>query len=377
MTQRRPYISILLRIIAVCVCFLICLTSGGIKAQVGHGVFIHSGSIIPNNVVFPEVKSPSLAVEYRYTNETTAKKMVWPAYYGYPTLGVGVIAQTMGNDDVLGRAYGVMPSLTFHLIRKEKFSLGLGAGLGVAASDRPYDKLDNPTNNIIGSPVNAFGMSHLLTQYQVASHWQLQGGISVHHYSNGNLTSPNIGANLASITLGLIYQAQPNAKRQEKPDDLPEVNKRIKAFVRGGFGLTEKQLDGPKYPAYMLSAGVSRRMSRISTLSTGFEIVYNEQQRRFLEHVEPTADNARRQATRYVWIISHELGFGHLSLLTEGGLYLGKHYGQRSPFSSKVGFLAYPVNILKHNGPTPYAGIAVRAYFGEAELVECMVGVRF
>lgn len=351
--------------------------SSGILAQVGHGIFMHGGSIIPNNVIFPEVKSPSFALEYRYTNETTAKKMIWPAYYGYPTLGVGLIAQTMGNDDILGRAYGVMPSLTFRLIRKQKFSLGLGAGLGVAAADRPYDKLDNPNNNIIGSPVNAFGMTHLLAQYQVARHWQLQGGVSVHHYSNGNLTSPNIGANLASLTLGLIYQAHPSSERQAKPDDLPGVKKRIKPFVRAGFGLTEKQLDGPKYPAYMLSVGASRRMSRISTLSTGFEIVYNEQQRRFLEHVEPSAENPRQQATRYVWTVSHELAFGHLSLLTEGGLYIGKHFGQSSPFASKVGFVVYPVNILKHNSPTPYAGIAVRAYFGEAELVECMIGVRF
>lgn len=68
-----------------------------------------------------------------------------------------------------------------------------------------YDELNNPENKVIGSKVTAYIDADLYVKWMLSKSFDLNAGISLSHFSNGNTTYPNMGLNTGGIRLGLAY----------------------------------------------------------------------------------------------------------------------------------------------------------------------------
>ncbi len=342
----------------------------------GGQVSSHVGYIIPNNRVFPEIKSPSYQLRGSLLKYTELSRPRWGYFYKYPIVGFDFGYESFGNREALGGAISLIPNLSFYLIRKEKFNLRIQAGLGLAYLTKPFDKITNPENTINGSHLNFSTLTSLVLSYQLSDGIFLESGPSVTHYSNGNYAKPNVGANLPDWSIGLRYQPQ-RAPKIEDEAYLPSVTSRFYPFVRVGYGITEKSLDGPKYPILEGTAGLIHYLGMYNRIHSGFSLLYDNRAYRYQKHLELNKGKEFRYSTRYIWFVGHEFMFGHVGFLTEGGFYLNKFEGKTSILSAKIGFNFYLKNTSNHRGFMPYLGVYIHSSFGEAEFIELAAGYLF
>lgn len=359
--------------------FFTLFSSSLLFAQAAYELNVQQGRLLQINPIFPEIKGYSTTVMASWFRYTNGQKFRWASRYRQPMLGVSFSYQSLGNKEVLGSTIGVVPSINFNLFKTKIVDMQLGLGLGLAYATKKFHKINNPKNNVIGANLNAYGLINLMTVWHLSSHFKLTAGGVMSHYSNGDFEAPNLGANTPSGILGLRYIPHPTLPDTEMPliPALHPFDKKIRPYARFSLGVTERSLDGPKYPVYVVSAGIAKSFSPISRASIGAEYIFNQAPYEFMKHIGANEGEEFKQASRYVVHLGHELNFGHIGFLTEGGFYLNNHYGRRSIISTKIGFNFYPKNAFRYFRNQIFMGVYVRSYFGEAEFVEFALGYKF
>jgi hypothetical protein len=332
------------------------------------------GYTVPNNDNFPAILEPSYGFDINYTPKRWKPSELVPAYKRL-SVSYRAVFQSLGNKEFIGRSYGTNMTVNWRYRNVE-----LSAGLGAAYLDTPFDKLSNPLNRAIGSHLNFFGYAGAIRWFPIKnSVWQIGGGINVTHFSNANLSTPNLGVNIPSLQIGLRYtKKQPFVEEQKVYEKLNPNLKRLMFLGRTSLGLVEKGIDGGKYAVSTASVGFSKRVGYANQLRMGVEYIFDSRTYYFLKHLSLYPDNRTQAASRYLVWLSHEFLFNHWGFLTEGGVYLKKHYGQRSIFSTKLGINFYPYQKLTAHKPyIPYIGWNVRAYFGDVDFSEIVLGWDF
>ena len=103
-----------------------------------------------------------------------------------------------------------------------KVSLNYEWNLGMAFGWNAYDEQNNPENKVIGSKATAYIDLDFYVKWMLSKYLDLNAGISLSHFSNGNTTYPNMGLNTGGIRLGLAYyinrQLQPKVEREKLPE---------------------------------------------------------------------------------------------------------------------------------------------------------------
>ena len=105
-----------------------------------------------------------------------------------------------------------------------RVSLNYEWHLGMAFGWNAYDELNNPENKVIGSKATAYIDVDVYMKWMLSKYLDLNAGISLTHFSNGNTTYPNMGLNTGGIRLGLAYYinrqplAVPKVEREKLPD---------------------------------------------------------------------------------------------------------------------------------------------------------------
>lgn len=335
------------------------------------------GSNLPIHPKYPKIQNYSHTGEITLLQHTQAKK-IWSILYKQPTVAYSFAYQTLGNEDVLGNAFYVVPSLDFKTFEIGRLDMRARIGWGVGLITKQYNSFSNRENIVIGSPINACVSIRALFRYRILEtlHIQLGGGIT--HYSNGGFTNPNLGINIPFVQIGLQYSfSKPpvsDSLSKQLIRVLPRLNQQIRPFIRIGLGLTEAASSkGPKYPVFSIALGVSRLMARISKLSLSVEYLYNTAPYAF-DRQNGAVDLKHLNYARLATLLTHELLFGHWGLITGVGVYFNKHRYQRSLIVSKVGFNFYLKNYFKKMKHQLWIGCHVRAYAGEAEFVEVVLG---
>ena len=102
-------------------------------------------------------------------------------------------------------------------------------------------------------------------------YWRLQLGLAIFHYSNGNLQSPNYGANFPSLTFGLMYDGRKNDPEMEKQAKDYHHGLQYLAFVR--FGMNESDYyDSGIYPFVIPGFQVEKHLNFRHKISLGAEL---------------------------------------------------------------------------------------------------------
>lgn len=84
-------------------------------------------------------------------------------------------------------------------------SLNYEWNLGLTFGWNPYDEQTNPDNRVIGSRVTAYIDADLYFSYRLARCLNLNAGVALSHFSNGNTSYPNAGLNTWGARVGLAW----------------------------------------------------------------------------------------------------------------------------------------------------------------------------
>ncbi|MCM1094458.1 MAG: acyloxyacyl hydrolase [Lachnospiraceae bacterium] len=191
--------------------FLILVVScGSIKAN---DIYHHSLSVdfrpqwvIPTNNFIKESNiNSAIGGDLKYSFSFSPN-----SFYGrnYPAArqGAGIGYTNIAKGKKLGNP------LNFYLFQNvpvakltQRLSLIYEWNFGISLNWNPYHPDKNPDNGAIGSKANAYINLGLLLRYRLNRNVDITAGIDGTHYSNGNTTIPNAGANFAGIRLGVSY----------------------------------------------------------------------------------------------------------------------------------------------------------------------------
>ena len=94
-----------------------------------------------------------------------------------------------------------------------RLALNYEWNLGLTFGWKPYDEIDNPDNKLIGSRVTAYIGFDLYLRWIASRHVDLNFGLNVTHYSNGNTQFPNLGLNTAALRIGAAYYINRHSPR--------------------------------------------------------------------------------------------------------------------------------------------------------------------
>ena len=102
-----------------------------------------------------------------------------------------------------------------------RVSLNYEWNLGMAFGWNAYDEETNPENKVIGSKVTAYIDVDMYLRWMLSRYIDLNAGISLSHFSNGNTTYPNLGLNTGGIRLGMAYYIN-----RQQPSTTPAVKEK-------------------------------------------------------------------------------------------------------------------------------------------------------
>jgi hypothetical protein len=333
------------------------------------------GQSVANHPRFPKINTVAHYFELSWQTSPGINRY-WSLLNKNTVFQISSAVQTFGNDQTLGFAFSIIPSLSFQLFNLKKLNFNLNLGAGIGYLNKKFDSYYNPQNIAIGTHLNASVFAKFNVKYnlpRISPYLSL----SVIHYSNGNAMSPNLGINIPFIEAGLsfnyIQNTPDDSLKQKKLSQLPDFKRRWSPFIQLGLGMSASVSGGPFFPVPVISAGVNWHYRRGRKAWGGLEYSFNSAVYQFYQHIG-TNEFERKDFDRYAFWLGHEWFFGHFSLFTHGGLYLNKHVEQKSLFSTQIGINFYPKLPYKYFKNQFWIGIHVRAYTGLAEFVMLQIG---
>jgi hypothetical protein len=304
----------------------------------------------------------------------------WQQHQRFPLIGLTAQYFFLGDPDVLGESFGLIPNLTLPLVRQPKWALQFQVGSGLAWLTQTFDLLENPKNNAIGSHLNNSTYFRGILSWRFHPNWTLTGGGSFTHFSNAASQMPNLGVNVPALSLGVRFSPQPLI-----PEDFVEWKESKKAARKWGlhahFDLAYKETTvpgGPKMPVYIASVAGLYRLSKVNHLQIGIEYEYQRSLYFFGLHTFAFHNerDARQGATRWMIFVADEFLFGPVGILLQAGVYI-------SPQSILVPWALYNKLALRYylpplgpSGPQIYLGGYMKSHKIAAEYFGMGVGVR-
>jgi hypothetical protein len=275
-----------------------------------------AGVLLPHHsemryLVDGHIKSAELNIHLR-----TDGTKDWHHWYNFPTWGVSLNYFDFSTD-LLGWGASAIFGVGLDLDQKKRLHLKMGVGGGYI--DKPFNLDENFQQTAIGSHLNASLSVGLHTNIRISENWQIQPGLTIHHFSNGAFKMPNSGINMALLKLIVEYDGsgQINPPREERKPKLLQTN----LFVGSTFGLKQT---APFYDTRYLALNVfttwQKRFTPKTSLGVETGLNYNASNMdRHLERKKPaqSEDNYRL----YIGL-HHMLHFDPFAFRFQAGSYL-------------------------------------------------------
>lgn len=297
----------------------------------------------------------------------------WERRYNYPDFGYSFIFQDLKNP-YLGENYGLYGHFNFYFLKR---LLMFRIGQGVAYASNPYDQDDNYINNAYGS--RFLSTTYLMGNFSkenIIGGLGLQAGITLIHYSNADIASPNHSTNTFTFNLGINYLLE----HKNIPDYIPrEPNEKHSEPVHYNFALrsginTTGVVGSPKLPFLTISAYADKVLNYKSTLQAGTEIFFSRSLEEFIQYKaiafpqEGTVGD--EDAKRIGIFVGHKLSFNKISLITHLGVYA--YY----PYTDYVEQIYNRIGLERKLSEDWWVSATVRSHGANAEAVEFSIGYR-
>lgn len=305
-------------------------------------------------------------------NQKTFGQKAWESLYNYPDWGFSFIHQDMKNEH-LGENYSLYAHFNFYFF-KRKLMFRLGQGL--AYTTKPYDKVKNFTNNAYGS--HLMSTTFVMLNYKKENIFKglgLQAGISIIHYSNANVKAPNTSTNTFAFNIGANYVLDTtNLPEYIDSTEDKKFTEKIKYNFVFRAGVNESDvIDSGKYPFYIVSAYVDKRLNRKSAIQLGTDVFFSEFLKELINYYSvafPEYDVKGDEDWKRIGIfVGHELFVNKLSLITQLGYYVYYPYDFEGRTYNRIG-------VKRYFGDKVFGVITLKSHGAKAEAVEFGIGIR-
>ncbi len=366
--------------IAYLICLSICFCLASTQAQHGISAVYARSKVIKHrdNLLFDV---PSLTNEFRltYTYQTNGDK-AWERFWKKPRIALNGIYVDFGNE-VLGSAFAIVPELHFSLARYKKLLLNMQFGTGVAYLTKPFDPIDNPNNNAIGSNLNNISSLKFGIEYPCNDRLTTSLSTGLVHLSNGLSSSPNTGLNIYGASLNVNYKFKVRNLKDEESISIRnnEESATYRKWIVDAqyhYGFTEHSTTGgPKYGVHAISLGAGYRYKEFMTVLAGAEYEYNDRAYTFFKRNFETEEDSRRMAKRSILYIENEFRYGAVFNRFRLGFYVGWPYAKTKSNYIKVVTGIYLPNIKGYG--KPYIGVTLKTHTSIADYLAIMGGISF
>lgn len=306
------------------------INSVGIRT--GYGVIIpHRESMI--HLITGHVASFELFAE------KSGHKRVWNKYYSYPSSGVIFYTGFLGNKDVLGNAFALDYYTNIHLIKKHKgenksfakFLLDMRLSSGIGYLTKTFDPDINNHNVAIGSKINiSVGLSFDF-KWRISNTLQFFTGFNLRHFSNGSFTTPNLGINIPTVSVGIkksihphVYQREYTILDSSQFKNYKSFHQRFHDFIFvGGLGIKEiYPAGGKKYGTYSFEFTYAYHNAHRSALLVGTDVIHNVALYQHSILHDSTFTGTEKDITQYTFNFGYAQVFDKFELFLQTGFYL-------------------------------------------------------
>jgi len=379
--------------------FLIFQTNGlaqsdSIKHNYSIEYHVLCGKIVKNYVDFPKYDI-SLLTGINLVKQTRGEKL-WHSYYNFPRAGLMLLYGYNGNNRVFGKSISLIPNITFDY-KYRKVNANITVGLGLAYFNKPYNRISNPENVVIGSKITNSTYAAITFNREITKKIDINAGLGILHFSNGHYKLPNVGMNVPFVNLGLIYafKSKSTAKEFKKCTDYYKkwvANVRLSLGIHE-FGYATKPTGGPKYPVYNAALYASKRLTYINTLQIGVMASYYTDYYDYIVDQQVYDSQEKLKSSCFTVFAGHEYLLGRLSFVTQFGINVYHpfqlfFYEQNNDLSgisnylkvynsNRLGVQYYLLNPLESKRFNINVGLFIKAKFFSADFVEGTLGFSF
>ena len=207
-------------------------------------------------------KEPIFGGEISIAKRLGAEKE-WHVRYKHPYVGVTLYGSTVGNNAILGQAFGTYGFIEFPMNKGRRHQLTGKLGCGIGYVTKVFDQETNVKNVAISTHLNALICLGIEGHIQLAPRHQLIYSFDLSHLSNGSSKVPNLGLNMPNFGLGYAYRLKNESSRVALSKEVPQpFLKDWKLHLLGVLSAKEIfPTSGKKYPIYAVSV-MGRRFFR-------------------------------------------------------------------------------------------------------------------
>jgi hypothetical protein len=305
-------------------------------------------------------------------NKKTFGLKDWESSYNYPDWGFSFIHQDMKNEH-LGENYSLYAHFNFYFLKR---NLMFRIGQGIAYTTKPYDKVENFTNNAYGSDL--LSTTFVMLNYKkenVYKGFGFQAGISIIHYSNANVKAPNTSTNTFAFNIGANYVLD----AENQPDYIApttdnKFTQKLKYNLVFRTGINESDvINTGQFPFYIVSAYADKRINRKSAIQFGTDVFFSKFLKELIYYYSvafPEYDVTGEEDWKRIGVfVGHELFINKMSLITQLGYYVYYPYDFEGKVYNRVG-------LKRYFGDTVFGAITLKSHGAKAEAVEFGIGVR-
>lgn len=354
------------------------------------------GKLVPHVPDFP--RSPlNSGIHLSIGKWNYASTEGWGAFYNRPQYGFDFGCHWFGNNKILGQQFTVMPFLTIPTSKTWYKGVQFKIAGGANIYTNWYDTVDNPENELVGSPITwAFQLSVQKT-WAVSDRIDIKSGISLIHASNAHTTIPNYGMNSIAASFSVQYF------KKSKEDFVPNreknkyLDKHYYLTLSQGVGYHElggstSPVGGDKYAIYHSSIGAGVLLKKHIRLKANLAFRHYRSYYDYIQNNNLSVynDNPTLSASNVLFFVGSEFLIGHFSAELTGGINLYKPFYKthwevfertsdfdkkmKSLFAVRLGANAYlfnTKNLPKHNFRI---GAFINTNFGQADFPDVAVG---
>ena len=346
-------------------------------AHIGSSLMVEGkagyGFLIPHKLEMEIFNAHFPSFEISISKQTFGSAR-WEFMYAYPIVGIAYWYSNLGTSPYLGDVHAVFPYINFPISPNKSTRLYFRTGVGLGYLTKRFDRLENYKNIAIGSHLNAAVSLSFELRAKLASRLYLNTSISLTHFSNGSMKTPNYGINIPSINAGLAYKlSKENAYQRSKmlPELYPYEFDGKKWFqVQFGAGVGYKNMEaeiGGSYMVYALYANVLKQISFKSRLGIGFDVSYDGTDKRILETTGGEELNSFMPVVKTGGNIAWELMISKVSLMFNIGGYFSGAYKTEGGIYEKIAIWYY----LNEN---IYTSLTLKAHYARADYITLGVG---
>lgn len=307
--------------------------------------------------------------------QATFGNKYWQSKTNYPAVGITLLYSELGNMPEIGKAYALYPYMSFNFLKSRRHQLNMRLGVGASYVTNPYDAKKNPKNTFNGSHFNATLSVSFEYNFFITNRLSLSLFAGLTHFSNGGSRAPNNGMNIGHGGLTTKYFiAQPKARipsqnidnQHYKPWHWENISLYF-AFTYAIKDLDEYMGYNMRWSVYNVQIHALKRLSEMSRLGLGFDIVYDMTDKEVLrfKEIEFTDGQIWKPGVN----LAYELSLSSTSFLFNFGVHVaGKEMGEGRLYQK----LGVKQNICKHI----FATMALTTHFGWADYVSFGLGYK-